>query len=247
MTSTTHRWPVRVARRHIGAPPLTTTRARYRGSRVWVLETGAGELCHLTCDQDGLTPGGITVASAELALLDLDRLVEAAPATVSCQVGVAPVDPARLTLVGDTLRAAPRRDAYLNDAAALAGAVARDPRRASALIGRGCGQTPAGDDLVLGALLGLTLTGDPRRAELTDVVTGRLAATTATSRHLLGWGVRGEFPEVLLAVAHALTGGEAPRRAVTALLNWGSTSGWHVGTGLVAAVDSAASTQRSAA
>ncbi|MFV0407510.1 MAG: DUF2877 domain-containing protein [Propioniciclava sp.] len=234
MTVATRPGPSQLARRHWGAPrTLQHTRVVHRGQRVWVLRTASGELCHLTPDSQGLTPGGITMAH-DFAQTTMELLSTAALPTASTSLRPTPQSPhpQRLAQLHTRLAHHPRPDPALPDAASLATALGDHPDRVREVIGRGHGQTPAGDDLILGVLLGHTLTGAARRPWLAAAVAEALPATTATSRHLLNWATRGEFPDVLVDAAAALTGGPGFNHAVDRLLAWGASSGWHVGLGL---------------
>lgn len=121
--------------------------------------------------------------------------------------------------------------------AALAQAAgAEDERRAVlALLGRGPGLTPSGDDVVAGFLLGARAFGSAVPGAVEAVGDHAATATTALSAQLLRHAVRGEcVPEFAAAVA-ALTGRPAPSDALDRLLAVGHTSGAALAAGLLAA------------
>jgi hypothetical protein len=112
------------------------------------------------------------------------------------------------------------------------GAVAR-------LLGRGPGLTPAGDDLLCGALAATVLFGVPR-PDLARAVVARLAgselATTSLSRQLLLRAVAGDgLPELrLLAEAMCRPDPHPVERAWQRLLRIGHSSGAALAAGLLA-------------
>jgi hypothetical protein len=111
-----------------------------------------------------------------------------------------------------------------------------------ALLGRGPGLTPAGDDVLAGLLAGTALLV-PGLA-LTVLVAGErlarlgLARTTAISATLLRHAARGEVAEPVARVLRAMTGPhERPGPAVAGLLAVGSSSGADLLRGLLTAAD----------
>ncbi|MGD2043552.1 MAG: DUF2877 domain-containing protein [Acidimicrobiia bacterium] len=114
---------------------------------------------------------------------------------------------------------------------------------ALALLGKGPGLTPEGDDLVIGLLAGLKLLGEsvgaPGTLEtlntLAPTVTGAHARTTALSATLLRHAFRGEVSAPLGGFLQALTGHEDLEAAVDMLRNLGATSGMAMGRGALAA------------
>jgi Protein of unknown function (DUF2877) len=112
------------------------------------------------------------------------------------------------------------------------------PAGVGALVGRGPGLTPSGDDALAGALLVAHALGTG--TALADAVRARLAATTAVSAALLdaaadGYAAR---PVVMLVDAAVADDAEAVRRALPAVLAIGHTSGADTVTGIRAALDS---------
>lgn len=238
MTSSHRAFSHRLARRHIGAPPtLHGARIPHRGRRVWVLELPSGDLCHVTPDADGLTPGGVTVSGPDLESMSPTCLYvpqHQAPQRGLRVAGLEPTQEALATLKR-RLSEATRRDPSLPHPLTAISEVLTQPRRLPTLIGRGGGQTPAGDDLLLGALLGLWASDAVSPTVLAEAIANHLSATTSTSRHLLAWAINGEFPEVLVDLVRAMNTEAELDQAIDRLLVWGSTSGWHVGLGLLAA------------
>ncbi len=127
----------------------------------------------------------------------------------------------------------------------LAALAATEPGHAAvavaAVVGRGPGLTPAGDDALAGALLvraALAPAGPARPDPLSVAVRGHLARTTAVSAALLeaaadGWSV----PEVVALVdAVAASDGPATAAALPAVLALGHTSGRDLVAGIRAAL-----------
>jgi Protein of unknown function (DUF2877) len=104
----------------------------------------------------------------------------------------------------------------------------------SVLLGRGTGLTPAGDDLVAGALATLRALGSPAADELGAAVRALApAATTRLSAALLeAADVGGLVPEAA-GVLRALAGGGDVETAAGRLVDLGHTSGWHLAAGLL--------------
>jgi len=109
-----------------------------------------------------------------------------------------------------------------------AGLTGNDPAAAvRALLGRGEGLTPLGDDILAGALVTLIAAGHPRGEVLGSTIAAELAArpgaTTAVSAALLTHAARGECVPQLAAVLTDPTDRLEP--AVEALLRVGHSSG----------------------
>jgi Protein of unknown function (DUF2877) len=104
----------------------------------------------------------------------------------------------------------------------------------SALLGRGTGLTPAGDDLVAGALAALRALGSPAADELGAAVRALApTATTGLSAALLeAADVAALVPEAA-GVLRSLAGGGDVETAAGRLVDLGHTSGWHLATGLL--------------
>jgi hypothetical protein len=107
----------------------------------------------------------------------------------------------------------------------------------SVLVGRGTGLTPAGDDLVAGALATLRALGSSAADELGAAVRALApAATTRLSAALLeAADVGGLVPEAA-GVLRALAGGGDVETAAGRLVDVGHTSGWHLAAGLLVGV-----------
>jgi hypothetical protein len=111
---------------------------------------------------------------------------------------------------------------------------------ASALIGRGPGLTPSGDDVLAGFLIGLRAFA-LRVPQVQAAVAGLAPArTTALSARLLWHAGRGECIPELAALAAAMQGRGAVDGAVRGLLAVGHSSGAALGVGLLAAAERAA-------
>ncbi|PZS36017.1 MAG: hypothetical protein DLM58_02520 [Pseudonocardiales bacterium] len=118
----------------------------------------------------------------------------------------------------------------------------------TALLGRGPGLTPSGDDVVAGFLLGARAFGSavPSGSDGEDAgaaVPGAAAAvtelaghaTTALSAQLLRHAMRGECVVQVATAVAALAGRRAPLDAIDRLLALGHTSGAALATGLLTA------------
>jgi hypothetical protein len=112
----------------------------------------------------------------------------------------------------------------------------------AALLGRGPGLTPSGDDVVAGFLLGARAFGIAVPGAVAAVVELARGATTALSAQLLEHAVRGECVPEVAAAAAELSGRPAPRDALTSLLAVGHTTGPALAAGLTSAAASAAPT-----
>lgn len=118
------------------------------------------------------------------------------------------------------------------DSAAVAAFLARVPPAALPAepvdcIGWGPGLTPAGDDVVVGLLIGLHMLG--RTAEAAALADACAPADTAPlSRALLDHAARGEAAAPVLAVVRALGGSGPLTAAITDLEAFGATSGHHL-------------------
>ena len=117
-------------------------------------------------------------------------------------------------------------------------------------MGLGPGLTPAGDDVLAGALATLPAFGAQRLAEaLARQVRFRMPATTVLSAALLDRACAGEAVPELTGLLRACAGSGAPRvaDAVAALGRVGHTSGTALGHGALAALRAAASARVEAA
>jgi hypothetical protein len=107
-----------------------------------------------------------------------------------------------------------------------------------ALVGRGPGLTPSGDDALAGALLVARAVG--AGTGVADAVRARLAATTAVSAALLDAAADGYAARPVVALVDAAVAGDAKavRRALPQVLAIGHTSGADTVTGIRAALNS---------
>jgi hypothetical protein len=107
----------------------------------------------------------------------------------------------------------------------------------TALLGRGTGLTPAGDDLLAGTLAALRALGSPAAHGLGTVVRAAApAATTRLSAALLEAADAGAVVPEAAAVLRALAGGGDVETAADRLVALGHTSGWHLAAGLLVGV-----------
>ncbi len=127
---------------------------------------------------------------------------------------------------------------------------ADDPQTAvGALVGRGPGLTPSGDDALAGALLQLRALGDPRAAVLAVAVRSRLRATTAVSAALLDAAADGWAAPEAVALVDAVSAGDGAGTlaALGPVLRIGHSSGRDLVAGVTAALATPAPTGRIAA
>lgn len=108
-------------------------------------------------------------------------------------------------------------------------------RAVDTLLGRGSGLTPAGDDLLAGALAALRALRDPAADDLGAAVTAAAARqTNRLSGALLAAADLGAVVPEAAAVLRALERDGEVTPAADALLDVGHTSGWHLAAGLLA-------------
>jgi hypothetical protein len=101
------------------------------------------------------------------------------------------------------------------------------PSEPAACIGWGPGLTPAGDDVVVGMLIGFHAAGARDRARELALACAP-AETVPLSRALLDHAAAGQTVGPVLAVMAALARRGDLDRAVRALLQFGATSGAHI-------------------
>jgi hypothetical protein len=102
-----------------------------------------------------------------------------------------------------------------------------DPPDPVALLGRGAGLTPDGDDVLAGMLVAASALGDPRLAAWRAATRAALATrrTTAVSVGMLHAALDGWAAPPLADAVRALCRSDDPTPAVDALLTVGSSSG----------------------
>jgi hypothetical protein len=115
-----------------------------------------------------------------------------------------------------------------------------------ALLGKGEGLTPEGDDILVGMLAGLRLlgpvvgkpgAGGMLAAIAPIVLTEAPFRTTALSAALLRHAVAGEVADPVAAFLHALTGRGDLLESVAVLRTMGHSSGLAAGCGVLAAAE----------
>ena len=164
------------------------------------------------------------------------------------RVRVRLVDPAAVDRLAAGVRSRARPDALLPADAAdrLGDELGRGDATAAAraLLGRGTGLTPAGDDLLAGALAALRAVGSPAADDLGAAVRALAPVrTTRLSAALLEAADLGAVVPEAAAVLRASAPGAAPVRpergagaldaAIDRLVGLGHTSGWHLAAGLL--------------
>ncbi len=114
------------------------------------------------------------------------------------------------------------------------GLIRGDAEPARQVIGRGPGLTPAGDDLVAGALAAIVLRGQVHRAATDAVLAHAESATTSLSSSLLRCAAAGQVVPQAARMLSALCGAAPLAPALAGLLAVGGTSGTALALGLVA-------------
>jgi hypothetical protein len=202
--------------------------------RALNLEMAGGELIALLSRPPGRVPNGVHLAdevdflAAGLGVgapcqvvdgrlrLREDRLVDLrwAPPWSLELTQVAPAAPERLVANRQRARARARVEPpLLGPARALARALdALAPERVESavrgLVALGPCLTPAGDDLLLGALAVLQAADHPAATIAAGAVIGSLGTTTSISAALLGLAVAGQHAELIGRLAAALLAGD---------------------------------------
>jgi hypothetical protein len=161
------------------------------------------------------------------------------------RVRLAGVDGRAVARLADVVRSRGSVDALLPHDAVdrlATGLASEDAAGAvSPLLGRGTGLTPAGDDLVAGALASLRALGSPAADQLGAAVRALArAATTRLSAALLEAADVGALVPEAAGVLRALAGGGDVETAADRLVELGHTSGWHLAAGLLVGVTHAA-------
>jgi hypothetical protein len=158
------------------------------------------------------------------------------------RVLVGPVDPVAVERLATELRRRSGEDPLLPADAVddLAGALRGGDldSAVAALVGRGSGLTPAGDDLLAGALAALRAVGSAVAGERLAAAVRRWAPgrTTRLSLALLDAAAVGAMIPEAEAVLRALSRPTPPDqldRALDQLVSVGHTSGWHLAAGLL--------------
>jgi Protein of unknown function (DUF2877) len=209
------------------------------GRLVAVVAAAAVQVpCAVVLAGDAVPPGGDGLAVGRRAVLRDGSPVVAVRRWFDPRVEVDRFDPPLVAVATDLVRARRRRDDLVDDDAAdrLPAALEGDvDATVAALVGRGTGLTPAGDDLVAGALAALRAVGSPAAGPLGGAVRSRApGATTRLSAALLLDADHGAVIPEAAALLRALGGTGDLARAVDRLVAVGGTSGWHLAAGVVA-------------
>ena len=132
----------------------------------------------------------------------------------------------------------------LADAFAVAATLAQaDADAAIDVLGLGCGLTPAGDDIVAGALAVLAVTGRLDDSVRAAIETQSRTRTTSLSSALVAAAGRGEMIPQAARLLKAVAAGEPREQVDTAareLFAVGSTSGHDLAAGMTGALRAAA-------
>jgi Protein of unknown function (DUF2877) len=223
------------------------------------LELGSGEVIAVLTSDAVQLPIGLTLPWPS-SRLDLPSVVRGG------QPAVRPGEPAELRLGRLRVAVTGRRDARLrycgrpsefpavSDVWSWLPDGRLDPfgnptAAAAGLLGRGPGLTPAGDDLLCGALAAGVLFGIPV-TRLAEAVRDRLAGeliTTGLSRQLLSRALAGDGLPELQQLAEAMCSRDGVEQACRRLLRIGHSSGAALAAGLLAGARHAVATRPAAA
>jgi Protein of unknown function (DUF2877) len=189
---------------------------------------------------------GMGLAIGEGAVHQDGRPVLAVGRWFDPRVRVPCVDPGARTRFATLVRSQWQVDPLLPDDSAerLADDLAADnaDHAVAALLGRGAGLTPAGDDLVAGALAALRAVGSPAADGLGRAVHALAPTkTTRLSAALLEAADVGAVVPEAAAVLRALAGVDSGSIEPTTrrLVALGHTSGWHLAAGVLVGVTAA--------
>jgi Protein of unknown function (DUF2877) len=157
------------------------------------------------------------------------------------RVRVARVERRELAHFGRVVRSRGTVDGLLPGDAVdrLAGGLGRGDARGAvtSLLGRGSGLTPAGDDLLAGALASLRALDSPAADDLGTAVRALAPlSTTRLSAALLEAADVGAVVPEAAGVLRALAGAGDVETAARRLVDVGHTSGWHLAAGLLVGV-----------
>jgi hypothetical protein len=235
--------PVRPARVLAAGPAATYLKA---GGQVLAIVTAGGVRlpCAVMVAAGGRLPAagpGSRVTVGRGAVYEDGHQLVVVRRWFDPRVRLAGVDGRAVARLAHVVRSRGSVDALLpNDAVdrLAAGLTSGDAAGAvSCLLGRGTGLTPAGDDLVAGALATLRALGLPAADQLGAAVRALAAsATTRLSAALLEAADVGALVPEAAGVLRALAGGGDVEAAADRLIDLGHTSGWHLAAGLLLGV-----------
>jgi Protein of unknown function (DUF2877) len=226
------------------------------GELLAVVAAGGVRLpCAVVLLGDAPPPVGADLAVGAGAVRDAGRRVVEVSRWFDPRVRLTGLDPAAVAALASRVRARPNEDALLPADAAervadhlATGDLGTDRARAivATFLGRGTGLTPAGDDLVAGALAALRAAASPS-AEALGAAVRELAPTRTTrlsATLLLAADVGAVIPDAEAVLRALAPGAGAAARAGRAdgggglagaterLLAIGHTSGWYLAAGL---------------
>lgn len=178
----------------------------------------------------GLVPGGLSMSSDEYRTLRQRLSALAGPARFAA------LERVQVSHINLRLKQHPHPAALRRTLADVLGEPTPHPGIdvPRSLIGWGRGATPAGDDILVGALAGHILNGRPEEHQaLAAAIQPLLSRTTRASRHDLAAACQGFFCERLHQLVAAAD--RQDLAAATELISdWGASSGRDLTTGLLA-------------
>lgn len=233
------------------------------GHSALVLADGPDRLV-ITSETFGLAPGGIQLRHIDLLRLRSELaagsrglrhwapdVVEFADLTLRPVV----VDPIAVEVLRDAVRNGHHAGTFDPARQRSAGApLVRAALRGECvddllltLIGAGPGSTPAGDDVVVGALAGLRASGHEDAVDaIACALPALLERTTAASRLYLAAAIDGRFADRVHDLVRGLADRDAAIVAARSAARWGATSGLDLLSGVIAATDPTVQLRRTA-
>ena len=221
--------PARVRDILLGPPCRGTVLARFPTALYLAVPRSFGVIAVLSRDAVRL-PCGVQLVTPQLDLPDDEVVV----GDGGIRVGSVGIVPARVVSVQVARRRAPVLAPHTWRPAARVDV--SDPQR---LLGHGPGLTPSGDDVLAGYLVGAAAYGLPVDALRAYVDANAHRRTTTLSAALLRHAAAGETIPQVAALLDALDGHRPLDRALRELAAVGHTSGAALGSGVLAAAESA--------
>lgn len=206
------------------------------------------KLAVVTTTTRGLVPGGYCVPPPLFRDLAADptRVVELPPATpISLRLPVVHrIDPHALAH-WKTVFSEPQRVGHPGGVRTRSLAVQLAERIVSRenpidlldrLIGTGPGNTPTGDQVVVGVFAGLAARGHDASG-MHHLVHERLSGTSDAGRHDLAWAMDGEFSERVHMLVHSLHSPAAARAQARRAAGWRTSSGLDLACAVMAGIE----------
>lgn len=225
--------PVCSAAKPLVSRDLSTVEVIYKGSSSVVTETECGQLVVVTNSQRGLVPGGLQISDKDFALFSKTISVHQHVSLGEFFQDNTLIPRPDLTLtrhnLDQTYLAQTLLIAQMSSTVSvqmLENLISQDAKRISTLVGAGAGATPAGDDILTGALAACLSTGDETTFKsLSRIVRNRLMNTTRASRHQLSWAYKRQFASIHLELIDQMSCKQPPTDVIENAKRIGHTSG----------------------